>query len=267
MTSVRVSFVSDIHGNIAALREVAGQADQLVVLGDLVDYVDYWEPSAGILGRVFGEEKVRHFIALRVAGDFLQLREFNRALWESTDDPVGVLTDVVSALYLDVLAAVPPSTLLTLGNVDVAAVWDDVAGSQLPYRDAEVVQIGGRTMGFVAGGSARPGAVFHPPDHAWQPLVRSAVDYQAAVQALGPVDILCSHVPPGIAELRYDVVPARLEMYGPGLREAIDAHSPVLAVFGHVHQPLSRRTRRGRTECVNVGHFQRFPRPFDVYLE
>src|SRR5664279_2894038 len=65
VTSVRVSFVSDIHGNIAALREVARQAEQLVVLGDLVDYVDYWEPSAGILGRVFGEQKVRQFIALR----------------------------------------------------------------------------------------------------------------------------------------------------------------------------------------------------------
>jgi len=39
-----------------------------------------------------------------------------------------------------------------------------------------------------------------------------------------------------------------------------------LAVFGHVHQPISRRTRRGRTECINVGHFQRFPQPFEVEL-
>jgi Icc-related predicted phosphoesterase len=38
---VRLQFVSDVHGNISALREVARRADQLVVLGDLIDYVDY----------------------------------------------------------------------------------------------------------------------------------------------------------------------------------------------------------------------------------
>jgi hypothetical protein len=27
-------------------------------------------------------------------------------------------------------------------------------------------------------------------------------------------------------------------------------------LFGHVHNPLARRTRIGRTECVNVGHFR-----------
>jgi hypothetical protein len=28
------------------------------------------------------------------------------------------------------------------------------------------------------------------------------------------------------------------------------------SLFGHVHQPLAARTRVGRTECVNVGHFK-----------
>ena len=31
---------------------------------------------------------------------------------------------------------------------------------------------------------------------------------------------------------------------------------PRYALFGHVHQPLARRVRIGRTECVNVGHFR-----------
>jgi Icc-related predicted phosphoesterase len=97
-------------------------------------------------------------------------------------------------------------------------------------------------------------------------LIRSADDFAAAVRAVGPVDILCSHVPPGLSRLRYDVVPGRLEMYGPGLRESIEEHAPRMAVFGHVHQPIARRTRHRLTECVNVGHFQRFPEPFDVRL-
>jgi Icc-related predicted phosphoesterase len=268
---VRLSFVSDIHGNIAALAEVAKAAEQLVVLGDLIDYVDYHDPSAGILGRVFGEQKVRSFIELRSAGDFVGLRQLNQALWDSTPDPVGVLTEVVAARYREVVDAVGPDALVTLGNVDVAEVWNEVVGAELPYLDAVTIEMAGRRLGFVAGGSSRPGAV-RPPDpvgrnHAWRPLVRSAVEYLAAVDAVGAVDLLCSHIPPNLAPLRYDVIPGRLEMYGPGLLESIDEHQPALAVFGHVHQPLSRRTRRGRTECVNVGHFQRFPQAFEVQLK
>ena len=266
MGRVRLSFVSDIHGNIAGLADAARQAEQLVVLGDLLDYVDYYDPAGGILGRIFTERQVRTFIALRLAGDFRRLREFNASLWDSTPDPVGTLTEVVAARYREVVDAVGPDALLTLGNVDVASVWNETVGSELPYLDAQTVEIAGRRLGFIAGGSSRPGAPFRPPDHVWQPLIRSADDFVTAVKAVGQVDVLCSHVPPNIPQLRYDVVPGRLEMYGPGLLESIDEHSPGLAVFGHVHQPISRRTRRGRTECINVGHFQRFPQPFEVEL-
>jgi len=38
--------------------------------------------------------------------------------------------------------------------------------------------------------------------------------------------------------------------------DAIREHQPELVLFGHVHNPLVRRTRIGRTECVNVGHFR-----------
>ncbi len=263
---MRLSFVSDIHGNIAGLADAARQAEQLVVLGDLLDYVDYYDPTGGILGRVFGAERVGRFIALRMAGDFPALRAYNRALWDSTPDPVGTLTDVVAARYRAVVDAVGPDALVTLGNVDVASIWIDVVGAELPYLDAQTVDIAGRRLGFVAGGAAKPGVPFRPPNEVWRPLIRSADDFGRAVKQVGPVDILCSHVPPNLANLRYDVVPGRLEMYGPGLLESIDEHRPGLAVFGHVHQPISRRTRRGHTECVNVGHFQRFPRPFEVVL-
>ncbi len=263
---MRLSFVSDIHGNFAGLADVARRSEQLVVLGDLLDYVDYHDASAGILGRIFGERQVNEFIALRLAGDFPALRELNHRLWAGVPDPVGTLTEVVAARYREVLDAVGPDALLTLGNVDVASVWNEVAGEKLPYLDGEVVEIAGHRMGFVAGGSSRPGQAFRPPTSVWQPLIRSADDFAAAVHAVGPVDILCSHVPPGVSRLRYDVVPGRLEMYGPGLRESIEEHAPRLAVFGHVHQPIARRTRHRFTECVNVGHFQRFPEPFEVRL-
>lgn len=264
---MRLSFVSDIHGNIDGLADVARRAEQLVVLGDLLDYVDYYDPAGGILGRVFGEQKVSRFIALRLAGDFPALRAYNKELWASTPDPEGTLTAVVAARYREVVDAVGPDALVTLGNVDVASVWNDVVGAELPYLDAQTVEIAGRRMGFVAGGAAKPGFAFRPATEVWRPLIRSADDFARAVKQVGPVDILCSHVPPNLANLRYDIVPGRLEMYGPGLLESIDEHQPDLAVFGHVHQPISKRTRRGQTECVNVGHFQRFPRPFEVEVD
>jgi Icc-related predicted phosphoesterase len=256
---MRVAFVSDVHGNIEALAPVADAVDQLVVLGDLLDYVDYHDPARGILGTIFGAEQVSRFTQLRLVGDFHGLRELNHRMWDGLADPVGTLNGVVAERYEAVLATVGDGVLLTLGNVDVAAVWNDVVGDRLPYLDAQVVELGGRRLGFVAGGSTRPGVTVRPSPTAWQPLVKSAADYERDVASLGPVDVLCAHVPPNLPGLRYDVVPARLEMYGPGLLEAIDTHQPELAVFGHVHQPLVRRARRGRTECVNVGHFQRFP--------
>jgi len=263
---MRVSFVSDVHGNIEGLARVAAGAEQLVVLGDLLDYVDYHEFGNGILGQVFGAEKVSHFATLRSAGAFEELHRYNRQLWDSVTDPQGVLTEVVAVRYREVVAAVGPDALLILGNVDVAAAWDEVAGFQLPNRDGQVVEVAGHRFGFVAGGSARPGSTVRPPASVWRPMIRPAAEFQAVVQSLGQVDVLCSHLPPDRPMLRYDRYPARMEMYGPGLLEAIDRHAPKFAMFGHVHQPLSARTRRGRTECINVGHFQRFPRAFVLDL-
>ena len=57
-------------------------------------------------------------------------------------------------------------------------------------------------------------------------------------------------------ELLYDVVARRMERGSEALLEAIRETQPELVLFGHVHNPLVRRTRIGRTECVNVGHFR-----------
>ncbi len=264
---MRISFVSDVHGNIDGLARAAEQAEQLIVLGDLLDYVDYHEFGNGILGQIFGAEKVREFAGLRASGDFRALHDYNRAMWDSLSDGAGVLTEVVADRYLEVLEAVGPDTLLILGNVDVASIWEDVVGSRLPHRDGQVIELAGRKFGFVAGGSSRPGFVARPSEQAWKPMVRSAQEFRSVTASLGPVDVLCSHIPPNLAMLRYDRYPGRMEMYGPGLLEAIDSDQPAFSLFGHVHQPLARRTRRGRTECINVGHFQRFPTAFDIEFD
>jgi Icc-related predicted phosphoesterase len=44
--------------------------------------------------------------------------------------------------------------------------------------------------------------------------------------------------------------------------DAIRDTQPDVVLFGHVHQPLARRTRIGRSECVNVGHFRGTGAPY-----
>ena len=264
---MRITVVSDVHGNFTGLAKVAAAAEQLVILGDLLDYVDYHHPERGILGTIFGADRVRHFADLRFSGDFGRLHRYNTDLWSELADPIGVLTEVVRARYHEVLQVVGPSTLLTLGNVDVAEVWNDVAGDTLPYLDRVAVALDGRRFGFVAGGASRLAPAYADLTQAWRPLVKPAAEYRADVAALGAVDVLCSHVPPDLPMMRYDVVPGRLEMAGPGLREHIDIQRPALALSGHVHQPLAARVRRGRTECVNVGHFQRTGEPYSFELD
>ena len=80
--------------------------------------------------------------------------------------------------------------------------------------------------------------------------------------AIGPVDVLCAHIPPDLPELLFDTVAERMEVGSTALLDAIRVTQPRYALFGHVHQPLVSRVRIGRTECVNVGHFRATGQPF-----
>ena len=83
-----VSVVSDVHGNVEDLARVAEQAEFLIVLGDLLEYVNYEVPEAGILGAVFGSAAVAAFASLRRDGRFEEMHTFETELWRSLSDPV-----------------------------------------------------------------------------------------------------------------------------------------------------------------------------------
>jgi Icc-related predicted phosphoesterase len=157
-----------------------------------------------------------------------------------------------------VVEVLPDNALLILGNVDIAHVWQRVAPLHLRSRDGETIELGGVTFGFVAGGCLKT-----PPEGSpWKSYDRRAEEYSASMALLSGVNVLCSHVPPDIGDLRFDVKANRREMYGQGLREFIDEEQPAIAVFGHIHNPRAREIQRGRTRCINVGHFRRTEIPF-----
>jgi Icc-related predicted phosphoesterase len=263
---VRVHVVSDVHGNTEALARAGDGADALVVLGDLIDFVDYHDHTGGILGRIFGPEVVERFAELRAGGGGGRgdLLSFVRGLWDRLDDPAGVLEHEVREQYGRIFASLTAPTYATPGNVDLPHLWPEFAGDGVTICDGTTVEIGGRRFGFV-GGAVLPDGVLPRRGGPWRPYLRSTAEYGAAVDAIEsapPVDVLASHIPPAVPELCYDVVARHPERGSARLLSFIRVRQPALALFGHVHAPLAARTRIGRTECVNVGHFQRTETPY-----
>jgi Icc-related predicted phosphoesterase len=258
---MRVHVVSDVHGHAEALARAAEGADALVVLGDLVDFVDYADPARGILGRALGPEVSARFGQLRAAGRPGEMRAFVREVWSGFADPAAVIDEAVREQYAALFAAMPTPTYAIPGNVDVAALWPEFARPGVCQPDGRVVTIGGLRFGFVGGIPSAPGTTPFRGG-AWHPHVLAAEDYTAAVEQLGEVDVLCSHAPPAVPELAYDVVSRRPEAPSRALLARIRRDRPRAALFGHVHQPLAQRCRVGGTECVNVGHFRQTATPY-----
>lgn len=243
--STRIHVVSDVHGNTEALARAGDGADALVCLGDLVLFLDYADHSRGIFPDLFGTENASRIVALRTARRYEEARAFGRELWAGRDRDTEII-GAVRRQYAELFAAFPTPTYATYGNVDVPRLWPEYAHPGTTVLDGERVEIGGRVFGFVGGGLKTPMNT---------PYEISDEEYAAKVEALGPVDVLCSHIPPEVPELTYDTVARRFERGSTALLEAIRTTRPRYALFGHVHQPLVRRMRIGDTECVNVGHF------------
>jgi len=251
---MRLHVVSDVHGAADALARAAEGADALISLGDLALFVDYADHYRGVFGELFGADAVSHWIDLRDEGRFAAARDYIREQFEGVDGDFE--TQAVTAVrdqYRRIFAAMPTPTYLTYGNVDLPRLYPEFLRDGLYLLDGQTVELAGLVFGFVGGGLPTP--------HRTPTEVDEEV-YAAKVAALGEVDVLCAHIPPAVPELMYDTVARRFERGSEALLEAIQAQQPRLALFGHVHQPLARRTRIGRTECVNVGHFAASQRPY-----
>jgi Icc-related predicted phosphoesterase len=252
---MRVHVVSDVHGAVEPLARATEGADALLVLGDLIDFIDYADPTGGIVGRVLGAETSARFGRLRRHGAPGELTAFAQASWATLPDAAAVVEDAVREQYERLFAAMTVPTWVIPGNVDVVALFPDYRRPGVCQPDGTVVTIGGLRFGFVGGATLPPGRTLEP-GRAWMPNLVPEPEYAASVAALPTVDVLCSHIPPAVPELAYDVVTRRAETGSPALLDRIRRDRPRAALFGHVHQPLAPRVRVGRTECVNVGHFR-----------
>jgi Icc-related predicted phosphoesterase len=252
---MRIHLVSDVHGRSDALPAAGRDADALICLGDLLLFLDYADYRRGIFADLFGAEETREFMALRLAKRFDEARQLSARLAATL--PEGSIRDAINAAatrqYAELFAALPEPAYLTYGNVDVPRMWAEHLKPGHQVLDGARAELDGWTFGFVGGGlKSRYRTPYEIPDE----------EYAAKLDAIGGVDVLCSHIPPAVPELLYDTVARRLERGSAALLATIRRTRPRYAFFGHVHQPLARRVRIGTTECINVGHFNATGEPY-----
>jgi Icc-related predicted phosphoesterase len=251
---MRVTAISDLHGAVDFVEAVARECDVLLVLGDLINVLDYrtWD---GILVEVFGREQVQEAAELRAAGRFEEAREMIRRRVPIPGEGRARFVELARQDYERVFAALPEHAYVTFGNVDIPDLMRAVLPDHIRFVDGEAVDLGGMVFGFVGGGVRTPLAI---------PGEVSDEEYNAKFEALGPVDVICTHMPPRLPFYTYDVVAKKFEPGSVGLIAYVQEHQPRFALFGHVHQPLIGRGNIGYTELVNVGHFQAHGRGFSI---
>jgi Icc-related predicted phosphoesterase len=255
MAAVAIYVVSDLHDAADGLKSAVPEGSTLLLLGDLINFIDYSDMS-GILTEVFSTETVIAINQLRATGDHEGAHQVMRGRSAGREEEVREhIAARVKEQYDSVFAALPRPTYLILGNVDwptvVASYVEETDGVRWP--DGKVVDLEDESFGFVGG--ALP-----TPLHVSGEITRE--EMHAKVESLGEVDVLCSHVPPAIPELCYDTRACRYEQGSEDILRYIRRVQPRVAYFGHVHQPLVSAMYVGRTWCVNVGYFRVTGRAF-----
>lgn len=247
-------LISDVHGAFATLRRLADDARQpLLILGDFINFVDY-RTGDGIVADVFGKGFVGEVAAMRAAGDY----EGSRALWlakaaESAEDIRVLVGERLSEQYAQIGAALDGCPAFVIyGNVDSPQMLRAALPESARFVDGEVVEIDGWRVGFAGGGAPTPLGT---------PGEVSEEDMAAKLANLGPVDILCTHLPPAVDPLRFDVIVGRLEAGSEPILNYLEEHRPAFHFFGDVHQPRAARWQVGSTICQNVGYFRATRRP------
>lgn len=250
-----IKVVSDLHGAAQALADEVNPDDTLLLLGDLINVIDYTTRD-GILVEIFGLDAVLEVIGLRAQKRFEEARSVMALRRKGREAEIAAKFEQAFAkAYREVYRVLPKKTYLILGNVDSPPVAHELLPDNVEMVDGKVIELEGMRIGFVGGGLPTPLKIKgEVPEE----------EYNAKLDGLGEVDVICSHVPPDIPELTFDVIANRHERGSAGLLDYIKRVQPRQAFFGHIHQPLCSSTHIGRTHCLNVGYFRHTRRAFTL---
>ncbi len=218
----------------------------LLVLGDLINLIDY-RTGDGIVADVVGREVVVEISVLRSQGLRTEADDVWRTATAGRQEEINAaIGDRMADEYRSVCNALEGAdAYVTYGNVDRPDMLRDLLPDTAHYVDGDVCVIEGSTVGFVGGGVPRIGTPGEVAPH----------DMRAKLESLGPVDILCTHVPPDVQPLAADVV-GRTRKASKEILEYLMVHQPAFHFFGDIHQPQATTWWVGPTRCINVGYFR-----------
>ena len=249
-----VLIVSDVHGEFEGLAELARSGETLLILGDLINLLDY-RTGEGIIADVMGGDFGHRVSERRAESDYDGMRH----LWSERasgrgDEIRAALNAAVEDSYRACRKALTGATgYVTYGNVDRPGLLRSSLPPGMTFVDGDVVEIEGLRFGFVGGGVSTPmGAAGEVSDD----------EMTAKLERIGAVDVLCSHLSPAVPALHRDVVTGRLERFSAPILEYINRYQPRYHFFGDVHQPQAIMWRVGQTVCRNVGYFRATGRPY-----
>ncbi len=248
-----VYVVADLHGAVGALSKAVPDGATLLLLGDLLNVIDYFEMS-GILVDLFSPEAVKKVVDLRARGELEEARRVMRERSAGREEEIrGEFGRLALVQYAEVFSMLPDPTHMILGNVDVPSLTAGFIEDHpaVTHPDGQVLEIAGERFGFAGGALPTPLNVSGEI---------TEEEMRAKILALGDCDVLCSHIPPDVPELCFDTLAKRHEKGSKDILEYIHDVQPARHYFGHVHQPLVSQMYVGRTLCVNVGYFRRTKR-------
>ncbi|MBC7248169.1 MAG: metallophosphoesterase [Actinobacteria bacterium] len=246
-----VRLVSDLHGRFSDLAEAVEPGDVLIVLGDILDLID-WADISGILPDVVGRERlIEKLLAAAKSGPPAAV-----ALRDELISPQGKyyqeLLSRSGEQYGDFAAALKgmeAKVYVIYGNGDIpfllAEAIRDLGNVELAEGKRD---IDGQLFGFVCG------AVYSPFR---MPAEMDDASFGERLRALGRVDVLCTHIPPRVDEAVFDVVAGRPVEGSETLLHYLEENRPAFHYHGHVHQPAQRELRLGDTTVINVAYYKR----------
>ena len=249
-------LIADVHGaadKLAALDEAPGP---VVVLGDLINFVDY-RTRKGIVAQACGEDFTAELIRLRDAGD----TDGSRALWDGIPrDRRKAIRERIDALVDEQYQRVFSSAshlrmIVTFGNADRPERLRAFIPEGATFIEWGALEISGLRVGILGGGLPLAGGVPVPGEI-------TEADLAERLSAIGPVDVLCTHVPPAIPALETDVLGGR-QKGSTAVLEYLEQHSPPFHYFGDIHQPQATDWLHRGTRCINVGYFRATGRPVE----
>src|SRR5205814_2562588 len=82
--AVQIKVIADVHGDLDVVLSEAASCDVLLLLGDLINVIDYTN-GTGILADVYGSEVVKRWTGLRSQGKFDESRRVLREVAEGRE--------------------------------------------------------------------------------------------------------------------------------------------------------------------------------------